>query len=151
VSKPVRRVLPPVWLALCIVTGYALHKFLPIAHLFPEPWKYGGGILILLGIVMAATAANLFRRAHTPVIPFHPSTALVTTGWYRFTRNPMYLGMVLVACGVAIVQGSVGAWLPVPVFIAILQLRFIRGEEEFLEGIFGEDYRLFKVRVRRWL
>jgi protein-S-isoprenylcysteine O-methyltransferase Ste14 len=151
VSKPVRRVLPPVWLALCIVTGYALNRLLPIAHLFSEPWKYGGAILILLGGVMAATAANLFRRADTPVIPFHPSTVLVTTGWYRFTRNPMYLGMVLVACGVAIVQGSVGAWLPVPVFIAILQLRFIRGEEEFLEGIFGEDYRLFKVRVRRWL
>jgi protein-S-isoprenylcysteine O-methyltransferase Ste14 len=150
-SAPVRKVLPPVWLVLTIVTGYALHKLLPIVQLFAEPWKYGGAILIVLGIVMAATAANLFRRADTPVRPFHPSTALVTTGWYRFTRNPMYLGMVIVTCGVAIVQGSLGAWLPVPLFIAILQRRFIRGEEQFLEGIFGEDYRVFKARVRRWL
>jgi len=149
VSAPVRRILPPVWLALTMLAGYGFHKLLPLVQLFPEPWKYGGTILIALGVVMAATAANLFRRAHTPVIPFHPSTALVTTGWYRFTRNPMYLGMVLVACGVAIVQGSLGAWLPLPVFIAILQRRFIRGEEEFLEGIFGDDNRRFKTRVRR--
>jgi protein-S-isoprenylcysteine O-methyltransferase Ste14 len=150
-SAPVRRVLPPVWLALTILAGYALHKLLPVMQIFPAPWKYGGVILIVFGIVMEATAAHLFKRADTAVIPFRPSTALVTTGWYRFTRNPMYLGMVLVSCGVAIVQGSVGAWLPVPVFIAILQLRFIRGEEQFLEGIFGEDYRHFSSRVRRWL
>jgi len=150
-SAPVRKILPPVWLLLTIAAGYGFHKLMPLVQLFPEPWKYGGAVLIVLGTVMAATAANLFKRAHTPVIPFHPSTALVTTGWYRFSRNPMYLGMVLVACGVAIVQGSVGAWLPVPLFIAILQLRFIRGEERFLEGIFGEDYRRFKTRVRRWL
>jgi len=63
----------------------------------------------------------------------------------------MYLGMVLVACGVAIVQGSLGAWIPVPLFVAILQLRFIRGEEKFLEEVFGEDYLRFKSRVRRWI
>jgi protein-S-isoprenylcysteine O-methyltransferase Ste14 len=151
VSTPVRKILPPIWLALCIVTGYGLHSLMPITRLFTEPWNYGGGVLIVLGIVMAVTAASLFRRADTPVIPFRPSTALVTTGWYRFTRNPMYLGMVLVASGVAIVQGSLGAWIPVPVFVAVLQLRFIRGEEEFLEEIFGEDYRVFKSKVRRWL
>jgi protein-S-isoprenylcysteine O-methyltransferase Ste14 len=151
VNAPVRKVLPPVWLALCVVTGYALHKLMPVTQLFVEPWKYGGAGLIVLGVVVSATAANLFKRADTPVIPFRPSTALVTTGWYRFTRNPMYLGMVLVACGVAIVQGSLGAWIPVPLFVAILQLRFIRGEEKFLEEIFGEDYLRFKSRVRRWL
>jgi len=151
VSVPVRKVLPPIWLALTILAGYGFHKLLPLVQLFHEPWKYGGAVLIALGGVMAVTAANLFRLAHTPVIPFHPSTALVTTGWYRVTRNPMYLGMVLVACGVATVQGSLGAWIPVPVFIAILQLRFIRGEEEFLQGIFGDDYLRFKARVRRWL
>ena len=150
-SPPVRRVLPPVWLALTLAVGYGFHKLLPLMQLFPAPWKYGGAVVIALGVVIAATAANLFRRAHTPVIPFHTSTALVTTGWYRFTRNPMYLGMVLAACGVAIVQGSLGAWFPVPLFIAILQLRFIRGEEEFLEAIFGDEYRRFKDRTRRWL
>jgi protein-S-isoprenylcysteine O-methyltransferase Ste14 len=150
VNLPVRRILPPVWLALTIVAGYGFHELLPLAQLFPEPWKYGGVLLIVLGSAMAVTAANLFRRARTPVIPFHPSTTLVTTGWYRFTRNPMYLGMVLVAGGVAIVQGSLGAWIPLPVFIAILQRRFIRGEEEFLEGIFGDEYRRFKAEIPRW-
>jgi protein-S-isoprenylcysteine O-methyltransferase Ste14 len=76
---------------------------------------------------------------------------LVTSGWYRITRNPMYLGMVVVLCGVALMAGSVGAWLPLPAFIAVIHYRFIRGEERFLEEIFGQPYRDYRARVRRWI
>jgi protein-S-isoprenylcysteine O-methyltransferase Ste14 len=146
-----RRILPPVWLVFTILAEYILHRWLPLLELVNAPWKYSGVVLILLGIAMAGTAAQLFKRAATPVIPFERSTALVTTGWFRYTRNPMYMGMVLVLAGIAITFGSLGAWLPIPVFIAIIRLNFIRGEERFLEEIFGEDYRRYKLRVRRWL
>ena len=100
---------------------------------------------------MAITAAGAFRRAGTPVIPFEPSTTLVTGGWFGVTRNPMYLGLALILSGVALIDGTLGAFLPLPVFIAIMHFRFIRAEERFLEGIFGEPYRAYRARVRRWV
>ena len=146
-----RKILPPVWLLITRVTQYVAHRLVPLAELVPPPWNYSGFVLMAFGLFMSATAANLFKRADTPVIPFEKSTALVTDGWFRYTRNPMYLGMVLGCVGLAIVLGSLGAWLPLPEFILILRLRFIRGEEAFLEGIFGEAYLRYKAKVRRWL
>jgi len=66
------------------------------------------------------------------------------------TRNPMYLGLTLILFGVALIDGTLGAFLPLPVFVGILHWRFIRAEEHFLEGIFGEQYRTYRTRVRRW-
>jgi protein-S-isoprenylcysteine O-methyltransferase Ste14 len=85
------------------------------------------------------------------VVPFERSTALVTDGLFRYTRNPMYLGLTLVLAGVALLLGSLGAWLPIPVFVAIIQVNFIAGEERFLTELFGEEYLVYKQRTRRWL
>ena len=150
-NAPRRRVLPPIWLFLAILASYLLNRWLPIVVLVPEPWNYVGVVIILLGGTLAIPSALSFRKAGTPVVPFTPSTKLVTGGWYRVTRNPMYLGMVIVFTGVAVLAGSLGAFLPLPVLIAILDLRFIRGEEQFLEGIFGDEYRQYRARVRRWI
>jgi protein-S-isoprenylcysteine O-methyltransferase Ste14 len=146
-----RRILPPVWFLLALALTIALHYVVPITRIVSPPWSYSGAVLALLGITISATAAGAFRRAGTPVVPFEPSTALVTGGLYRFTRNPMYLGLVLSLLGVTILFGSLGAMLPVPVFVWILQTQFIEGEERFLEEIFGERYLAYKQRVRRWL
>jgi protein-S-isoprenylcysteine O-methyltransferase Ste14 len=137
VSAAARRVLPPVWLLLALAASFALDRWYPVVRLVQAPWKY--------------TAATAFRRAGTPVVPFEPSTALVTGGWFRLTRNPMYLGLSLILLGVAMIDGTLGAFLPLPVFVAILHFRFIRAEERFLEGIFGERYRAYRTQVRRWI
>ena len=150
-SAPARRVLPPVWLFFALVASFALDRWLPITRLVNAPWKYFGYVPLVFGALMALTAAGAFRRAGTPVVPFQPSTALVTSGWFRVTRNPMYLGLTLVLFGVAMIDGTLGAFLPVPVFVGILHFRFIRGEEKFLEGIFGEQYHQYRLRVRRWI
>jgi protein-S-isoprenylcysteine O-methyltransferase Ste14 len=144
-------VLPPVWLLMALVASFALDRCWPIARLVPAPWKYLGYVPLTLGAVMAITAARAFRRAGTPLIPFELSTTLVTGGWFRVTRNPMYLGLTLILFGVALIDGTLGAFLPLPVFAGILHLRFIRAEERFLEEIFGEQYRVYRTRVRRWL
>lgn len=145
------RILPPVWLLITLLMQYLAHRLVPLAELFSAPWNYSGLVLMAFGLFMSATAANLFKRADTPVIPFEKSTALVTNGWFRYTRNPMYLGMVLGCVGLAILLGSLGAWLPLPEFILILRVRFIRGEEALLEDTFGEEYLRYKSKVRRWL
>ena len=149
-SVPARRVLPPVWLLLALGASFGLDRWLPITRLVPKPWNYLGFVPLALGAVMSITAAGAFRRVGTPVVPFEPSTTLVTGGWFRMTRNPMYLGLTLILAGVALVDGTLGALLPLPVFIGILHYRFIRAEERFLEGIFGEPYRSYRMQVRRW-
>jgi protein-S-isoprenylcysteine O-methyltransferase Ste14 len=150
-STPVRRVLPPIWLLLAMLASYALDRWLPLVHFLPVPWNFSGLLPLGLGSLMSFMSAGAFRRAGTPVIPFETSTRLVTSGWFRVTRNPMYLGLVLVQAGVGMLMGSLGAFVPLPILIAILHLRFIRGEERFLEGIFGEEYLGYRSRVRRWL
>jgi protein-S-isoprenylcysteine O-methyltransferase Ste14 len=150
VNAPPRRVLPPVWMVIALLATYVLDRWLPIVEIVPWPWILAGVPLIVLGIAMSASSAGAFRRAGTPVIPFETSTTLVLRGWYRVTRNPMYLGLALALAGVGLLQGSLGALLPLPAFIAILHFRFILGEERFLEGIFGEEYRAYKSRVQRW-
>jgi protein-S-isoprenylcysteine O-methyltransferase Ste14 len=108
-------------------------------------------VLIIAGILMSAAGASSFRKAGTPVIPFETSTALVLGGLYRFTRNPMYLGMTIALLGAAVLFGTLGAFLPLPLFVWVIQTRFIAGEERFLEEIFGQQYLAYKRRVRRWL
>ena len=149
-NAPSRRVLPPIWMVIALLATYVLDRWLPIVEIVPWPWILAGVPLIVLGVAMSASSAGPFRRAGTPVIPFETSTTLVLRGWYRVTRNPMYLGLALALAGVGVLQGSLGALLPLPAFIAILHFRFILGEERFLESIFAEEYRAYKSRVRRW-
>jgi protein-S-isoprenylcysteine O-methyltransferase Ste14 len=146
-----RKILPPVWLLLTLAAMAALHYLLPLARLIAPPVSYSGAGLIIIGIGIAAVSALSFSRAGTPVIPFEPSTALVTGGLFRYTRNPMYLGMVLALTGTALLFGTLSVWLPIPVFIWVIRNNFILGEERFLEEIFGKQYVDYKSKVRRWL
>ena len=146
-----RRIIPPVWMLLALLASLALHRWLPLVSLLRPPWTWTGVVPILVALLLTPPAMLLFRRSGTPIMPFERSTALVTTGVYRFTRNPMYLGLTLVLLGVAVLQGSLGACLPIPLFILIVQKRFIEGEERFLTEIFGEQYLSYRRRVRRWL
>ncbi|MGD8385312.1 MAG: isoprenylcysteine carboxylmethyltransferase family protein, partial [Lysobacterales bacterium] len=85
------------------------------------------------------------------LVPFSPATTLVTGGLYRYTRNPMYLGMTLMLLGMALLLGSVTALAPVAGFARVIHKRFVLPEEAFLEKAFGQAYLDYKLRVRRWL
>jgi protein-S-isoprenylcysteine O-methyltransferase Ste14 len=100
--------------------------------------------------MMSSWGANAFRKAGTPVKPFEPSTVLVLHGLYRYTRNPMYLGLIVILSGSGILLGSLSPFLVIPVFFLIIQEGFIKHEELFLEKIFGDEYREYKSRIRRW-
>ena len=136
-------------LTLGVMLG--LHLSVPIVTLVEPPYAYLGLAPILVGLIISASAAKAFRQVGTPVIPFEKSTTLVTDGWYRYTRNPMYLGLVIALIGVWIVLGTLSPLFALVAFVWIISLQFIRGEEQFLDEIFGEQYRSYKLRVRRWL
>lgn len=146
-----RRLIPPVYFLLALLLMAALHAKLPMARILSPPLTYVGAPLMLAGLWLGGHAFRGFRKAGTPVVPFERSTALVTTGTYRLTRNPMYLGMVLDLTGLALLLGTLSPWLPIPFFIWLIQANFITGEERFLEALFGQQYLDYKSRVRRWL
>jgi protein-S-isoprenylcysteine O-methyltransferase Ste14 len=146
-----RRIIPPGWLLIGLLAVFALHHFWPLVQLFRPPLNWLGVPFICVGLALAAGGVGAFRLAGTSVIPFARSTTLVTTGVYRLTRNPMYLGLTLILGGTAWLLGSLGALLPVPPFIALLQSAYVGPEERFLQDIFGSDYARYKTRVRRWI
>jgi protein-S-isoprenylcysteine O-methyltransferase Ste14 len=110
-----------------------------------------GSALIIAGSGLLASFARAFRGAQTPIDPYTPSTAMVTNGPFRLTRNPAYLGMALTYAGIAIVSNAPWALVPLPVAIAIIDRGVIAREERYLERRFGAPYADYKRRVRRWL
>jgi protein-S-isoprenylcysteine O-methyltransferase Ste14 len=146
-----RRIVPPGWFVLALLGALALQHWLPIAPLRPLLLSRLGIPLVLAGSVLSFAGLGAFTLARTPVIPFRPSTALVTTGVYRFTRNPMYLGLTLILAGTGLSLASLGALVPLPLFVWIMEHGYIRPEERFLEEIFGSNYLRYKSEVSRWL
>ncbi len=143
--------LPPVILLTFIVVQIVLHFQLPVAIVIERPWSWAGIGFILTGVAIIASPALSFRRSETTIIPFKESTSLVVSGMFRITRNPMYLGMVTILTGVAVISGSLSTFLMPVLFVPVLNRRVIRHEEVMLMDAFGDEYRDYMQQVRRWL
>jgi protein-S-isoprenylcysteine O-methyltransferase Ste14 len=141
--------LPPVWLAVFALLGWVQAHWLPLGA-FGRAGDWLGGALVLAGLGLALAAAVEFRRARTTIIPHGMPTAIVTSGVYRISRNPIYLGDALILAGLGLRWDSVLALLLVPVFVAVITARFIRPEEGRLRARFGAAFDAWAARVRRW-
>lgn len=146
-----RFIYPPIWLVFGIVAIFTCNEFFPGARFTGLASQVIGGAIILVGLLLLVNAGGLFARAGTDMVPFKNVTTLVTGGVYRYTRNPMYLGMALVLLGTAITVGAATALLVPFVFMLIIELRFIRPEEAMLLGLFPEEFPAYCSKVRRWL
>lgn len=149
--RPAQRIVPPVYFLASLLGMLALHRYLPVARIIEPPLTWLGLVPLLLGLASAVAGAQAFGRAGTSVKPFREAKALVTDGIFRVSRNPMYLGMISALLGVAILLGTLGAFLPVPLFFFVLQHWFVRPEEKMLDRLFGERYREYRRHVRRWM
>lgn len=147
---PRRVILPPIWLVLFLLLVFMMDRWLPLLT-FPAWLSVAAIPFALSGLLIILWPAMDFARAKTGVVPFSEATSLVTGGLYRFTRNPMYLGMGFILLGSALKLGTLGALLPVPFFPVVIRQRYILPEEEFLQDVFGDEYRAYCQRVRRWL
>jgi len=146
---------PPVIFAGTVVLALALHWLLPQplpAFLMTEEVRYGvGPALAVLSVMIAMASIRRFCKAGTNVPPWQPTTTIVETGPYRFTRNPMYLGLAGLTLGIGLIVGSLWfAVLFVP-FVIIIQRGVILREEVYLARKFGDVYLDYKSWVRRWL
>jgi protein-S-isoprenylcysteine O-methyltransferase Ste14 len=143
--------IPPVILLACILSEIGLHYKLPLTEIIPAPWHWFGIAMIVVGVLIIIVPASAFARADTTIKPFQDSSQLVVTGMYRYTRNPMYVGMVIILLGVAVLLGDLSPFIMPILFVPILNSRVIRHEEEMLEERFGDEYRELKKTVRRWV
>ena len=145
---------PPVLTLACLVLGFALDRLLPLPLAQPELPSIGwaaGGALIASGIALMAAGIRNFSRADTPVPSNQAVRALVTTGIHGWSRNPIYVGMLLLYAGIGVAARS--PWiliLALPLFV-ILRYGVVAREEAYLERRFGDAYRDYKAHVRRWL
>ena len=148
----------PPWLVLAALgLGFVSDHLLPLPRPVPGTGTVHlvaaiiAGALILVGILVFAAAVRGFAKAATPVRRTRPARALVTTGPYGWSRNPIYLGMLLLYAGIGLATRS--PWvlaLALPLFV-IIRYGVVAGEEAYLERRFGEAWRDYKARVRRWL
>ncbi len=145
------KMLPPTYLLIAIAVMVVLHFMFPIMTIVSLPWNLLGIVPLVVGVVINMVADNTFRRANTPIKPFEEPTALVTSGMYQVSRNPMYLGLVLILVGIAILLGSVMPYIVIPVFMILIEKSFIRVEEQGLEQKFGQQWLEYRQRVRRWV
>lgn len=148
------RAFPPLVAAIGVVVGLALTFVYPVPIVAPSTTRLviGVGSALILSFLALAISANItFGRAGTPANPYAETRALAVNGPYRFTRNPMYLGLVLMTVGLGLVMNSM--WLILMAVAVMLALRnlVIVHEERYLEEKFGDTYRAYLKRVRRWL
>ncbi len=156
------RVLPPHYFALSIVLilciAFALPQLLWVGRaglissaLYPQWLAFIGLLPMLVGVIIAVGASRQFSAANTNIIPLTKSTTLVTDGMFRFSRNPMYLGMLLFLCGLTLLTHSLPAWIVVMAFFLIIRQKFILREEPLMMETFGDAYIEYRTRVRRWI
>lgn len=138
--------LPPVWLLAALVAVWL------------SPWTLGWAWRFWLGLTLLGVAAFLtlaalreFSRARTTIIPHLDPKALITTGIFAWTRNPIYLADVLILLGLSLFWGKLLGLLLVLPFAWLLQKRFILGEEARLRAAFGDAFERYAANTRRWL
>lgn len=144
-------VFPPVLFGATLVAGLILHWLRPVAVLPALVARLVGIVVLVASGLLVRSAEAAMRRAGTDPRPDHPSLAIVTEGPFRFTRNPMYVGTTGLYVAVSLLVNALWPLVLLLPMLAVLHWGVVRREERYLEGKFGEPYRLYRLRVRRWV
>lgn len=150
-SAKVRFPPPFIYLGLLLL-GLAADRILPWSIALPSRTRIVVVLVCaMVGLFVMIAATGRFRSKKTDLKPWKSTRLIVDDGIYGFSRNPMYLGMILLYAAFAFGFSSLGAFLLLPVTIFLIRTQVIAREERYLEAKFGDSYRTYKTRVRRWL
>ena len=147
------KIPPPAYMLIFAACMWLLNRYFPMHDVIPTAWRKAGLVIIGSAFLLDLSSLFLFFRRKTTPNPFSPEKAsqLVTSGMYRITRNPMYVGLAVLLTGWAIYLGGLSPFLLIPLFIAVLTYQQIIPEEKILQEKFGQAYLDYKKSVRRWL
>ncbi|NOX40410.1 MAG: isoprenylcysteine carboxylmethyltransferase family protein [Alphaproteobacteria bacterium] len=143
--------MPPVWLLVFLAAVWGQARAFNPANYSGSPSYFVGWFLILLGLGVATVSIAMFRRHKTTVIPKNVPTTMITSGPYRYSRNPIYLADAMILLGFIILKGSVLGLITLPIFMLVIQSRFIHGEEAGLAAEFPDQFKAFCGSTRRWI
>lgn len=144
--------LPPLFAILLIITAAALEYFVPLPFRPASPLlKVVPFVLLAAAIALAGSAIRTMQRRNTTLDPRDTPSALVVTGPFRFSRNPIYLALLLVLAAFGVVFNSLWFFIAIPILMVLLSVLVIPREEQNLTSVFGADYAEYKRRVRRWI
>jgi len=142
---------PPLIFLILIGLAYLLHRVLPVELGVPDAFTNVGIAITLFGVAVVILINGTFKRSSTAIEPWKPTTALITSGFYRWSRNPIYLGFCLFNIGIGLALNSLWIVLSfVPGAVLVYYIAIAR-EEAYLERAFGDEYLAYKAKVRRWL
>jgi protein-S-isoprenylcysteine O-methyltransferase Ste14 len=151
-DAPRYRVWPPLALGVPFLAGLVASSRWPLRAGVPDPWRLVAACLLGLAFVLVnGSAYAMMSRARTGVLPGRAATRILATGPFRLTRNPLYVGLMLLYAAGALFFDSGWALLLLPLAFAALHFGAVLPEERYLEAKFGEEYLSYKRRVRRWL
>ena len=136
---------------ILLILSVLLNFIFPVLVFLSPPSTYSGFLIIGFGLVLAFWSRSLFLKKSTTLQPSEEPTSLVTSGPFRISRNPIYLGMASILLGVAVLLGTLLTLAFPVIFVALIEFFIIPGEERKLEKIFGEPYREYTKSVRRWI
>jgi protein-S-isoprenylcysteine O-methyltransferase Ste14 len=144
------RLHPPAIYAIGILAGIGLDKLWPLAMLPGLHGRLYGGCILAVAVFIALWSLRQFYRVDTDVRPDRPDRALITSGPYHYTRNPLYITLSLAQLAAAVWLNNLWILLALPLSVIVITRYAIAREERYLEKVFGHDYLEYKVRVRRW-
>ena len=143
--------LPPVWLAGCLLIAWDLTQIFPQTKANIPFQGQMAALLFVAGLLLTVLAMTAMARAKTTIIPRKDPSALVTSGIFRFTRNPIYLGDLFFLGAGIMFWGSVGALPLLWLFPKLIERRYIEDEEAKMRAHFGGEYEQWALKTRRWL
>jgi protein-S-isoprenylcysteine O-methyltransferase Ste14 len=150
-NTSIPRIPPPIYFLAGLIVMILLNLFMPIGHWLYYPWRYLGITIIILGFSLSLGSGIYFRKLGTNPHPGARATVLVTSGPFRYTRNPMYLGLITMLIGVFILLGSFSPLIVIPIVFLILRGQFVLREEKWMQEWFGQSYLEYKNKTPRWL
>ena len=147
------KIPPPIYALSIGFLMWLINQALPLMDIIDQPWNRVGLAMILIAGTLDLWSLFLFMKKKTTVNPMSPknTSGLVVNGLYKISRNPMYVGMLIMLLGYAIWLGTLGPFILVPLFYLVITEMQIKPEEKILESKFGQEYLEYKRKVKRWL
>lgn len=143
--------MPTTWFLLLLAIIIDVQLIIPDKRIIPFPYNQLGWLFIIAGVLLNLWTDNLFKKYHTTVKPYLKPSHLILTGPFHISRNPMYLRMLSILMGTAILFKSIFLFIPALLYVLIMNIFYIKNEETCLREQFGDEFSTYKRKVRQWI